>query len=184
MRVKHTWLTHIWPTLAMLVLFSAATASAQTAAPARPDLGDLLSPGMTVWITDASGQEQRARIIGVSGDAVTTSADGVSRRLATNDIRRVEVRQSDSLLNGALIGAGVAIASGLFLCTTTEPWQNCRDDVGPMLLFGAIGAGAGIGIDALIRGRRTIYAAHRGASVRVAPVLGRDVRALQLSVHF
>jgi hypothetical protein len=173
-----------WPSFAMLVLFSATTASAQTAATVRPDLGNLLTPGMTVWITDSSGQEQRARIVGVTGDAVTTSADGVSRRLTTNDIRRVEVRESDSLLNGALIGAGVAIASGLFLCTRGEPWENCRDDVGPMLRIGAIGAGAGIGIDALIRGRRTIYGADDGASVRVAPVLGRDVRALQLSVRF
>jgi hypothetical protein len=104
----------------------------------------------------------------------------VSRRLTTNDISRVEVRQSDSLLNGALVGAGAAIASGLFLCTRAEPWRNCRDDVGPMLRIGAIGAGVGIGIDALIRGRQTIYGADRGGSVRVAPVLGRDVRALQL----
>ena len=96
MRVKHTSLT-----LAMIVLFSATTASAQTAATARPDLGNLLTPGMTVWITDSSGQEQRVRIVGVSGDAVTTSADGVARRLTTNDIRRVQVRESDSLLNGA-----------------------------------------------------------------------------------
>jgi hypothetical protein len=174
--VKRTWLT-----LAMLVLFSATAASAQTAGTARPDLGNLLTPGMTVWITDSSGQEQRARIVGVSGDAVTTSVEGLSRRLTANDIRRVEVRQSDSLWNGALIGAGAAIASGLFLCTRTEPWENCRDDVGPMLRIGAIGAGVGIGIDALIRGRRTIYG---GASVRVTPVLGRKVRALQLSVHF
>jgi hypothetical protein len=179
MRVKHTWLT-----LAMIVLFSATTASAQTAGIARPDLGHLLTPGMTVWITDSSGQEQRVRIVGVAGDAVRINEDGVSRRLTTNDIRRVEVRQSDSLLNGALIGAGAAIASGLFLCTRTEPWENCRDDVGPMLRIGAIGAGAGIGIDALIRGRRTIYGADRGASVRVVPIVGRDLRALQLSVHF
>jgi hypothetical protein len=175
--------THTWLTLAVLILCSPATAPAQTPGAARPDLGNLLTPGMTVWITDSSGQEQRARIVGVSGDAVTTSADGVARRLTTNDIRRIEVRQSDSLLNGAAIGAGAAVASGLFLCTRTEPWDNCRDDVGPMLRIGAIGAGAGIVIDALIRGRRTIYGG-RGASVRVTPVLGRGVRALQLSVDF
>src|SRR5687767_7265935 len=63
------------PALAMLVLFSAATASAQTAGTVPPDLGNLLAPGMTVWITDSSGQEQKAQIVGVSGDAVTTSAD-------------------------------------------------------------------------------------------------------------
>jgi hypothetical protein len=178
-RVKHTWLT-----LATFVLFPATTAFAQAGATARPDLGKLLTSGMTVWITDSSGQERRARVVSVSGDAVTTSADGVSRRLAMNDIRRVAVRQSDSLLNGALIGAGAAIASGLFLCTRTEPWRNCRDDVGPMMRIGAIGAGVGIGIDALLRGRQTIYAADSGRSVWVAPVLGRDVRALHLYVRF
>jgi hypothetical protein len=179
MRVTHTWLR-----LAMLVLFSATIASAQTAGTVQPSLDNLLTPGMTVWITDSSGHEQRVRIVGASGDAVTTSADGVPRRLTTNDIERVEVRRSDSLLNGALIGAGTAIASGLFLCTRTEPWENCRDDAGPMLRIGAIGAGAGIALDALVRGRRTIYGGDRGASVRVAPVLGRDVRGLRLSVQF
>lgn len=72
MRPKHTWLT-----LAVLVLFSAGTPSAQTAGTAAPpDFGTLLTPGMTVWITDSSGQKQRARIVDVSKDAVTTSADG------------------------------------------------------------------------------------------------------------
>jgi hypothetical protein len=68
MRVKHSRLT-----LAMLALFSATTTSAQTAGTARPDLGTLLTPGTTVWITDSSGQEQRARIVGVSGDAITAT---------------------------------------------------------------------------------------------------------------
>jgi hypothetical protein len=167
-----------------MLILATATASAQTVGTARPNLGDLLRPGMTVWITDSSGHELEARVVNVSEDAVTTSADGLSRRLPASDIRRVEVRQSDSLLDGALIGAGAAIGSGLFLCTRTEPWDNCRDDVGPMLRIGLIGAGVGIGIDALIRGRRTIYGADRGVSVRMAPLLGRDVRALQLSVQF
>ena len=181
MPVKNTWLT-----LAVIILSSATTAvaaSAQTRA-ARLELGSLLTPGMTVWITDSNGRQQTARIVGISGEVVTTSADGSVRRLAADDIRRVEVRQSDSLLNGALIGAGAAVVSGLFLCTRTEPWENCRDDVGAMLRIGAIGAGAGIAMDALIRGRRTIYESDRRASLHLAPVLGRDVRALQLSVRF
>jgi hypothetical protein len=179
MRAKHSWLT-----LAMLLLSSATTGSAQTAGTGRPDLGTLLTPGMAVWITESSGQEHQARIVGVSGDAVTFSAEGASRRLATNDIGRIEVRQSDSLLNGALSGAGAAIASGLFLCTRSESWENCRDDVGPMLRIGAIGAGAGIALDALIRGRQTIYEANHGAAVLVMPIVGDDVQGLQLSLQF
>jgi len=93
------------------------------------------------------------------------------------------VRQSDSLLNGALIGAGVGVASGLFLCTRTEPWRNCRDDVGPMIKIGAIGAGIGIGIDALIR--KKVYQSASGATeVHAAPIIGRRAKGLQLSVAF
>ena len=44
-------LNHTWPALAMLLLFSATTTSAQTAGTVRPDLGNLPTPGMTVWIT-------------------------------------------------------------------------------------------------------------------------------------
>lgn len=183
MRMKDSRLT-----FALLILLWAGTAraaSAQNARLTQPDFEDLVTPGMTVWITDSAGREERTRIVSVSGDVITTSAGESVRRLSANSLTRVEVRDSDSVLNGALIGAGAAVASGLFLCTRTEPWENCRDDVGPMLRIGAIGAGAGIAIDALIRGRRTIYQSDTGAArLLMAPVLGRDARGVQLSVRF
>ena len=93
-------------------------------------------------------------------------------------------RRSDPLWNGALIGAGVAVASGLFLCTRTEPWRTCRDDVGPMLRIGAIGAGVGIAIDALIR-RRAPGTEHSTAPyLHAAPVVTRQVRGVQLALSF
>jgi hypothetical protein len=140
---------------------------------------------MTVWITDAKGREEKARIVGVADDLVT-STDGIAtRQVRTADVRRVQVRHSDSVLNGALIGAGVAVATGLTLCRMTEPWRNCRDDVGPMLRIGALGAGIGIGIDALIRGRRTIYEAPSGSTrVNAAPIIGRHGAGLQVSISF
>ena len=95
----------------------------------------------------------------------------------------VAVRESDSLLNGALIGAGAAVASGLVFCTTMETWDNCRDDVGPMLKIGAIGAGIGMGIDALIR--KKVYQSASGATeVHAAPIIGRRAKGLRLSVSF
>ena len=138
---------------------------------------------MTVWITDADGREEKTRIVGVSGGIVTTSAGDEVRRLRTADVMRVKARHSDSLLNGALIGAGVALASGLFLCSLEESWENCRDDGGPMLRTGALGAGIGIGIDALIRGRRTIYEAGT-TRLRAAPIVAPRVRGLQVSLRF
>jgi len=140
---------------------------------------------MTVWIADTTGREEKTRIVGVSGDVVTTTAGGDLRHLRTADLMRVSVRHSDPVINGALIGAGAAVASGLFLCRLTETWENCRDDVGPMLRIGAIGAGVGIAIDALIRGRRTIYEAAPGATqLHAAPIVTRRARGLQLSVSF
>jgi hypothetical protein len=132
-----------------------------------------LTPGMTVWITDAAGREERSRITAVSNGIVASLTDGVERRFAATEIRRIQARESDSLLNGAAIGAAVAVGSGLFLCTRTEPWEVCRDDVGPILRIAAVGAGIGMAVDALIRGRRTIYEARPTARWRALPVVGR-----------
>lgn len=174
--------------IALLVLFSASTGSAvsaQTRQGAQPNLETTLTPGMTAWITDSDGREEKTRIVGVAGGIVTTTAGDDIRRLRTTDVMRVRVRHSDSVINGALIGAGAAVASGLFLCRLTEPWENCRDDVGPMLQIGAIGAGVGIGIDALIRGRRTIYeAGQKSTRLYAAPIVARHAAGLRVSLSF
>ena len=180
--------TSIWlKRIALLILFSASTGSAvsaQTPQEPQPNLETTLIPGTTVWITDSGGREEKTRIVNLSGDIVTTTAGEEIRRLRTADVMRVRVRQSDSVINGALIGAGAAVATGLLLCSLTETWENCRDDAGPMLKIGAIGAGIGIGIDALIRGRRTIYEASGSTRLSAAPIVTRHARGLQVSLSF
>jgi hypothetical protein len=136
---------------AVLFLFSVPAASVASAQTSQPTLEALLMPGMTAWITDASGREEKSRVVGVSSDVVTITVRDHVRRLRSTEIRRVRVRRSDSLINGALIGAGAAVASGLVLCTLTEPWENCRDDVGPMMRIGAAACSA----DHLSRRART-----------------------------
>src|SRR5688572_15039547 len=99
--------------LILMMLFSAAAASAASAQTPQ-EAGRLeaaLAPGTTVWITDSSGREERARIHGVSGNVLTTTGSAEIRRLGTPDVVRVRVRESDPLLNGAVIGAGAAVAS-------------------------------------------------------------------------
>src|SRR4026208_1403237 len=178
-----TWLKRI----ALLILCSASTSSAvsaQTPRGAEQKLETAVLPGMTVWITDADGREEKTRIVGVTGEIVTTSAGDEIRRLRTADALRVPAAHSDSLINGALIGAGAAVASGLFVCSLGETWENCRDDVGPMLRIGALGAGIGIGNEALIRGRKTIYEAPGSARLSAAPIFARRGGGLQLSLSF
>ena len=174
--------------IALLVLLSgsaASAAAAQTPRDTESNLGATLNPGMTVWLTDSTGREEKTRILGVTGDTVTTTAGGDIRRVPMNDVMRVRVRHSDPVINGALIGAGAAVASGLFLCGLTETFENCRDDVGPMLRIGAIGAGVGVGIDALFRGRRTIYEAAQGSMrLHAAPLIGGGAAGLRVSLSF
>jgi hypothetical protein len=95
----------------------------------------------------------------------------------------VAVRESDSLLNGAVIGAGAGVASVLFICRTMEPWDVCLNDVGTMAKFGALGAGIGMGVDALFR--KTVYRSASGSTeVHAAPILGRRAKGFRLSVAF
>jgi hypothetical protein len=65
-----------------------------------------------------------------------------------------------------------------------EPWENCRDDVGPMARIGALGAGIGIAVDALIRGRKTIYESQGSTRLHAAPIVGRGTAGLQVSLSF
>jgi hypothetical protein len=95
----------------------------------------------------------------------------------------VTVRQSDSLLNGALIGAGAGVASVLFICRQMEPWNVCLNDVGTMVKFGALGAGIGIGVDALFR-TKVYQSASGAAEVHAAPILGRRAKGLRFAVKF
>jgi hypothetical protein len=116
--------------------------------------------------------------------AATTLREAV-RRVPASDLVQSEARRSDSLWNGAAIGAAVGVTSGLLLCRATEPWRNCRDDVGPMLGMAALGAGIGIGIDALIRGRETANTGGAGTTrLQVTPIAARRAKGMQVSLRF
>lgn len=171
--------------LALLCVLAASPVWAQPSSGTAASLEAALEPGMTTWITDASGREEKARVVSISRGVLTMQFDDAVRELPATDITRVRARRSDSVLNGALIGAGAAVAGGLFLCTRTEPWENCRDDVGPIVKIAALGAGIGIGIDALIRGRKTIYEAGRTSlTVRAEPTVGRGAAGFRVAFGF
>ena len=171
----------------LTVLLGLLVTSSPAFAQPRPDsaLQAALTPGTTAWITDSSGREEKTRIVSISGDFLTVTVVDSLRRLRFSDVQRIRVRQSDSVMNGALIGAGAVVASGLLMCRAMEPWDVCRSNVGSILQTAAIGAGIGIGVDALIRPRRTIYDARNGSTrLDAAPLLGRNTAGLQLSLRF
>lgn len=86
--------------------------------------------------------------------------------------------QSDSLLNGACIGAAIGAGTGVaFTHATRDSDLTFGQYAYGALIFGAIGAGAGLGMDALFhRSRPATGAAPRG--LFLAPVVWRDVKGV------
>jgi hypothetical protein len=146
------------PRIALAILFSISVASVATAQTPAASAGGALLP--------------------------STAAGGI-QRLPTPGFVRVRARHFDSLLNGALIGAGAGVGVALFTCHLLGPWENCFNDYNLMLRGGMIGAGIGIGVDALLQRRWTIYETAPGSTtLRAAPMVGRRGAGLRLSFSF
>lgn len=138
---------------------------------------------MTAWASSTAAQtpsgpiDDSARVT-----TLASAAAGEARRLAAQSAT-VERWRNDPVLNGALIGAAAGVAGGLLLCRTMEPWEVCNDP-GPLLRYGAVGAGIGIGIDALIRKREVVPVRGGSAQLSVVPMAGRGAKGVQLGVRF
>lgn len=120
----------------------------------------------------------------LSGETVTAAA-----RLAVEDAAAsqatvpVERRRNDSVLNGAIIGAAVAVGAALPFCRAMEPWDVCLQ-AGPLVRIGALGAAIGIGVDALIRKREVVHVPVGSAQISVAPVAARGAGGVRIDVRF
>ena len=132
---------------------------------------------MTVWITDADGREEKTRIVSVSGDIVTTSAgadDPASphgRRHAGQSapFRLVDQRRLDRRWCGWPRGCCCA--------ARRKPGKTAATTSGRCLKRERLARHRHPGIDALIRGRKTIYETSRGSTrVHAAPIVTRRAR--------
>jgi hypothetical protein len=127
------------------------SAFAQTPTSTFDEVNARLRPGDRVTVTDAQQRTISGRVEEISTSSPRMMVDAKRQDFALHDLLRIERRTSDSLLNGALIGA--AIGGALFLKHYSENalcQSNCQFTSGALGLIG-IGAAAGIGLDALMR---------------------------------
>ena len=172
---------------ALAVLFTLAASLAFGQQPARSldELRLKVKAGDTIYLTDQSGRERRGRLIDLSSAALTVSFDGEARELPESSIRRIRQRQPDPLWMGGTIGAaiggglGVALASFSEECSHNSTSSGC---VGPVLSMAGLGAAVGIGVDALIQGRKVIYEGS-GLSVQVRPLVAPGGVGIRVSVQ-
>lgn len=150
--------------LVMSLGCTVGAARAQEPAASFEALAGRLHPGQQVWVTDGSGRERRGTLERISRDGLVLAADA-AKTLTATDVRRVRIREKDSLKNGALIGLGVGAGLGTAWCVGAvaddSPDMNARVECGEgFTVFPALGALVGMLVDAAIPGSlRVVYQA-------------------------
>jgi hypothetical protein len=172
---------------AMLFALVPSLAFSQAAAHNLDELRLKVKVGDTIFVTDQSGREQPGRIIDLSPTALVLALNGGRRELPESGIVRIRKRQPDPLwtggLVGAAIGAGFGVAAAAFSDECVLYGDRADACIGPVLYMTGIGTGIGIGIDALIQGRKVIYEAPK-LTLRVSPLTSPGRLGVSLSVQF
>jgi hypothetical protein len=117
----------------------------------------------------------------LSASGLTLRVGKELRTFQESEVNTVRHRRQDSLGNGALWGLGAGATAAMVTCG--------RCHVGPGLamaaMWGGVGAGIGVGIDALIKGNVVIFK-RQGPNglIVVAPQLAPSHQSLNVSVRF
>jgi hypothetical protein len=174
---------------AALPVLVATSGEAQTVAHTFDELRILVASGDTVYITEQNERERPARVLEVSGSSLAVLMDGTRRDLEQGAVMRIRKRVGDPLWNGAVIGAATGVGAAIAIGASLDAFEDCGAACVALNggIYGGIGALVGVGIDALIKSRRTIYAAtdrERRARVVLRPDVAGATKALNVSVTF
>lgn len=152
-------------TLRLLVAIFAVSATAACGAARAPlttsfaQLPDHLNVGDTVTVEGSDGTELYGRVVRMAPDALVLAGPSAERMVDASGILRISAC-CDSLQNGALIGLGSGAAlGGLTGALFSGRGFQGGDFMAGALIFGSIGAGLGVGLDALAANDRLVYRA-------------------------
>jgi hypothetical protein len=163
------------PALSLLALLcSSSLAAAEQAIPAT------VRSGLKVAVIDERGASVEGRVQEVSDRFVRLTVRGNSRDIPSEDIVRIE--RPDTVKNGALIGLGVGMGTGL-IATVSDP-QGGALLVSRVLGNGLVCAGIGALIDAAQDHRRTLYERGPRPVARLRPFIGRQVRGVAATIEW
>ena len=154
-----------------LVLFVLALPSSTQAQ--VPAWAQEIKLGKPLFLTTAAGE----RIEGVAGqvtpDAILVATPVGVRSVPYRELRRAEKR--DALWTGAAIGAGVSAGVSFVVIATNADCttDHCRSENAAAVIGGAIYGGLiGWGLDALVKGKTTVFDSDMSVRVGMAPKRG------------
>jgi hypothetical protein len=147
-----------------------------------------VGPGDTIALREASGEEFSARIADLSATELVVMVDGRRRAYHADDVIRIRQRRGDSLANGTWLGFGIGAGLGLVAVAADDSGfiDNAGWAVVVAAIYGGIGAGIGVGVDALIRRRQVIYDHQPGTTpaVAIVPFLGVKSAGAMVTLRF
>lgn len=150
-----------------------------------PELVPRVAPGAPVAVTDASGVEVRGRVSAMSDSSITLKVKDGVRQFDAAEVRQVR-RDGDSLLNGLGIGLAVGVSGAMLpdnRCTGDPP--VCDDKQVPQrVVFAAVVAAGGMGIDLLNRDRTVLFGLPERVTLTVAPAWGPQSRGVLITIGF
>lgn len=136
----------------------------------------------TVTVVTTGGEVVNGKLADLSPASLALLVDGRLRTIPVDEVKQVQQRQADSLVNGALIGA----ASGAVYALTwyvRDPNECGGVPCGQEIVASAgLGALIGLGIDALFK--RTVIVENPGAAQKrsVSLAAGVQPRGASMSV--
>lgn len=136
-----------------------------------PDWTLSVEVGKPLFVTMSNGDRLEGVAGSVTVDGITVATPTGVRTGAFPEIRRVEKRDSvwNGVWIGTAIGAGLGIAAALDDSTCPNNSRGCESEAAVLPLGGALyGALIGWGIDALVKGRTTIFSERAPATVAFA----------------
>ena len=174
---------------AALIALTAGSASAQPPARTFDQLSVLAVPGETLEITSVTGDHLRGSLAELSPTSLTVVAGGRNHQFQMNDVAAITARRPDALDNGArwgfLVGAGLGVLGAL---ATTNEFNSHGSQVGFGVLigviYGGLGAGVGVAIDAMVKSQQTIFSNRGSRRITLAPTVSSHTRTLALSWRF
>jgi hypothetical protein len=149
-----------------------ALALPATVAAQPPDWTLKLKLGKPVFITTESGE----RVEGVAGqitpEAIVVSTPSGIRTVQYRELRRVQKR--DALWTGAAVGAGIGAAMGIAVVANGEcrPVSCNAEETGFVFGSAIYGALIGWGLDALVKGKTTVFESGSSTKIGLAPRRG------------
>ena len=172
---------------AAILVCAAVPARAQELASSFDQLRVLVKAGDRLTITDPAGEVTTGRLVRLAGTSLEIDVDGTARTLAQDRVTTIRMRHADSLANGAkigfVVGAGFGALAGVAVASELEAKGAVA---GFLLIYGAMGAGIGVGIDGLNSSDRVIYSrpGSQTARLAVAPLVGGGRRGVRLTLGF